>query len=332
MRWRPEGSPPPCKIFIIQLRRIGDCVLVAPVLDVLRGTWPEAKIHLLTEYPVPDLFAGDPRVHVVWARPQRAQLAGLAESIRRERFDLVLDFQSLPITAFLAWASGAYTVGFRKRFRGYARSVSLADHQGSDYTADHKLDLLRAIGIQTPLVLPRLFASKDDSSWAGLPKGPRVALVPVSPWAHKRWAPEAFAKTAKLLYDATGAVFVVAGGPGEDATLREVTKGMAGVPQAMKAFGRLRDLAAFLASADLFLGNDNGPRHVAAALGVPTLGYFNEINPTQWTPPGPGHPVIWDPARAKGRPYRRDLEIVPERPEAAAEAAARLLSKTVSRP
>jgi len=332
MRWRPEQGSSPRKILVIQLRRIGDSVLVAPVLDALRERWPEARIHLLTEYPVPDLFLGDPRVHVLWARPPRSRLAGLARNLRRERYDLVFDFQSLPVTAFLAWASGGFTVGFRKRFRGYVRGVALGDHRRSDYTADHKLDLLRAVGIDAPLTLPRLFAVPDAAPWEGLPEGPRVALVPVSPWPHKRWAPEAFAETARLLHAETGAVFVLAGGPGEDTTLEAVAGRLGGVPHRSRTFARVRELTAFLAGADLFLGNDNGPRHIAAALGIPTLGWFNEINPTQWTPPGPGNPVIWDPARAGGRPYRKDLDIVAERPEAAAKAAARLLRGTVSRP
>ena len=324
--WSPEAGAPG-KVLLIQLRRLGDAVLLAPVLDALRGAWPGAKVHLLTEVPVPDLYAGDPRVDVVWVRPPRARLAGLAGTLRKERFDLVFDFQSLPITALLAWRSGAFTVGFRRRFRFYARSVRLGNHAGTHYTPDHKLDLLRALGVPAVLGPTRLHPPEPDPSlWRGLPEGPRVALVPVSPWAHKRWAPEAFAETATRLHEATGAVFVLAGGPGEEESLLAVDELLAGVPHRVHEFRRVREFLAFLGSAALFLGNDNGPRHMAMALGVPTLGWFGRINPTHWTPPGPGNPVLWDRETAGRRPVREDLEIVPPRPEAAAEAAGRLLA------
>ncbi len=330
MRWSPEPGRPPGKVLVIQLRRIGDAVLLTPALDALGTEWPEARVHLLTSGPIPDLFAGDPRVAVTWTRPPRLRLPGLAARLRAERFDAVFDFQSLPWTAILCRTLGAYGVGFEKRRRrlGYRRIVPLSEHRGSDYAADHKLDLLRAAGLTAPLTLPRLIAPNARSPlWETLPAGPRVVLVPVSRRAHKRWGAEAFARTARLLHERTGAAFVVAGGPGEDAALDEVAAALDGVPHRRSTLTRLREMAELTAGADLFLGNDNGPRHIALALGVPTLAWFGTQNPTHWTPPGTArHRVIWDRGRAMGRPVRDDLVIVPETPEDAARAGAELLA------
>ncbi len=150
---------------------------------------------------------------------------------------------------------------------------------------------------------------------------------------HKRWTPEAFAETARRIHAESGAGFVLAGGPGEEPALSAVAAGLGGVPHRVRAFRRLGDLAGLLAGADLFFGNDNGPRHIALALGVATLAWFGTQNPTHWTPPGPGpHRVIWDPARAAGRPVRPDLPLVADRPEAAAAAGLELLAAAAASP
>lgn len=319
----------PGKVLLIQLRRIGDAVLITPALDAIRETWPETRIHLLTEAPVPDLFVGDPRVDAVWVRPLRARLLPFAASLRREGFDLVFDFQSLPVTSFLGWATRAYTVGFRKRFRHQSRSVLLEDHRGNDHAADHKLDLLRSVGLPAPYRNPRLHPPPAPHPlWDELPPGaPRVALVPISPWAHKRWDPEAWSETARLLHRRTGAVFAVLGGPGEEETVEATASGLSGVPHLSRNLHRLREFTEALAGADLFLGNDCGPRHMAAALGLPTIAYFRDVNPSHWTPPEAKHPVLWDTTLARGRPVSEDLRILPVEPEAAAGAAADLLKE-----
>jgi heptosyltransferase-3 len=330
MSWTPGLAQTPRKILLIQLRRIGDAVLVTPAIEALRDAWPAAELHLLTASPVEQLFEGDSRLARVWVRPSRSRLPALVRDLRAERFDLVFDFQSAPLTAFFAAVTGAFTVGFRRRWRRYHRAVELQLHQGSHYAADHKLDLLRAVGLMPRSLHPRLAdRAKDMTPWSDLPPGPKVAMVPVSPWAHKRWSPEAFAETARLLHQETGAVFVVAGGPGEETALREVADRLGDVPHRVHAFGPLRDLAAFLAGADLYLGNDNGPRHIALAQGVPTIARFSRDNPTHWTPPAdPRHPVIWDASHVQGRAVRGDLIILPENPIAVARAAAGLLRLT----
>ena len=135
MRWRPERGAAPRKILVIQLRRIGDAVLITPALDAIRDAWPAAEIHLLTSGAIPDLFENDPRVARIWTEPRGRPVGWLVLEIRRARFDLVLDFQSIPLTAGLSLLSGAYAVGFEKPYRRfcYRRVVSrlpqIPDHK-----------------------------------------------------------------------------------------------------------------------------------------------------------------------------------------------------------
>jgi ADP-heptose:LPS heptosyltransferase len=149
----------------------------------------------------------------------------------------------------------------------------------------------------------------------------------VSLRAAKRWEPARFAEAAGRLHARTGGVFALVGGPGEEDDLRATASRMTGVPHVVRTFARLGGIASVLAGADLYLGNDNGPRHVAVALGLPTVAWFGGRNPGVWTPPGSDrHCVLWNPARGDGSSVRADLRVLPERPEAAAEAAAELLA------
>ena len=319
----------PHRVLLIQLRRIGDTVLLAPALDALRDAWPDTRVHLLTEYPSCDLFQGDDRVDVVWVRAPKTSLLKLLPDLRRERFDLVLDFQSLPATSMLARAITAESLGFRDRFRWHHRSVDLNQHTGTHYTADHKLDLLRALGLSPKSIVPRLHPpSSPHEIWTELETPYKVLLSPVSPWVHKRWTTLAFAQTAEGIHAATGAGFVIAGGPGEDDVLNDVASQLNAVPHRTLTLNRIHDLARVCIGADLFVGNDNGPGHIALALGLPTLGYFSEVNPIFWTPPDPRHPVLWDLAHARGRSVPSGRTILPPRPEEAMQAAAHLLERS----
>ena len=96
----------------------------------------------------------------------------------------------------------------------YDSAWRLESHTGSDYAADHKLDLLRAAGLSPQLTLPRLHRPPtDDGHWSDFPDRQRVAVVPVSLRAHKRWTASGFAETLRLLHAKTGAGLVIAGGP-----------------------------------------------------------------------------------------------------------------------
>ena len=317
-------------MLLVQFRGVGDVVLVTPALDALRERWPGARLHLWTRPEMLPLFAGDDRVAALWTRPASSlRFPGMWRRLRAEGFDLVLDFQSLTVTAVAAALSGGYGVGFRKRLRGrlYHRAVALEEHAGTDYAADHKLDLLRALGLPAPLRPPRLHRpATPHPVWHRLEEGPRIAFAPVSRVPYKRWNPVKAAETARRLHAATGACFVLVGGPGETDQITEVDPHLGDVPRRIVVARDLAEMVQLFAGADLYLGNDSGPRHAAAALGLPTVAWFGPQNPSHWTlPHDPRHPVIWDRERAAGRPVREDLRILPEDPERVAEVAAALL-------
>jgi ADP-heptose:LPS heptosyltransferase len=154
---------------------------------------------------------------------------------------------------------------------------------------------LHAVGIAPVSVRPELFLSHEERARiheqlldrvfprGTSPRGPLIALHVGATWPAKQWGAEQYAKLAALLARSAGVRILLAGGPRDDATLREVEEKSQRTAQRIGPL-TLRELAALLSLAGAFVGNDGGPMHIAAAVGTPTVGIF-----------GPGEEQIWFP-------------------------------------
>ena len=159
--------------------------------------------------------------------------------------------------------------------------------------------LLESLGKPPEPQAPAIEVAPADDEWAveRLPKGrPLVGINPGATYGEaKQWFPDRFIETARRLAKKRGASFAVVGGPAE----RELGDRVAAEigPAAVSLAGRtsLPQLAAVIRRCSLFLTNDTGPMHVAAAVGVPIVAIFG---PTDWvaTPPyGDAHSIVRKP-------------------------------------
>jgi ADP-heptose:LPS heptosyltransferase len=162
-------------------------------------------------------------------------------------------------------------------------------------TGHKTLQLARLLRLdQAPL--PVAWFSPEDAARAsmllptGLPPGrPVVVLAPTANWAPKVWPSDRFVRIFQHLAAThlPGAVAAVIAGPGkvEAAMARPLLQAL---PDAIDLIGRLSlpEIAAFLARSDLFVGNDSGLMHLAAAAGAPTLGLFGPTSAAEYAPAG----------------------------------------------
>ena len=197
-------------------------MLTTPLLDAMAVAWPEAAIHLWTGSLTAPLFREDPRVTSILERGSDLGIPAAVASLRHARFDLVLDPQSVFLTALAARLSGGYAVGFRRRIRGrwYHRAAALEDHGGSGYAADHKLDLLRLLGVDCALVRPRLAGARSPAPV----KSPRILVAPGSPVPDKRWRIPELESACRAIVEATGGSIELAAGPGEEQALEKLAR------------------------------------------------------------------------------------------------------------
>jgi ADP-heptose:LPS heptosyltransferase len=293
------------RVLLIQLRRIGDVLMTTAAVRALREAWPEADLTYLTETPSQEVFANSPRVDRILLYPRAGGLLGhlrMMARLRRERFDVVVDFFSNPRSAQLAWSSGApRRIGFGYPGRRWAYTDRVAPPAGLRYAAADKVALLAPLGVRAASLLPEVFLSDTDRAQAreqvaalGVQPGELlVGLCPVSRQPYKVWPAPHFARLADALIERYGAKVLLFWGPGEEAFVHAVRAHM--VHHALPDYPvpRLPLMAALLERCHLYVGNDNGPRHFAIAVGTPTVAVFGKPHPESWTPPGdPRHRAI----------------------------------------
>jgi len=237
-------------------------------------------------------------------------------AIRRRRFDCVIDLTDGDRSAILALLSGAaIRIGFNEehRWRGLLYT-SVVQTDPKSHRVERDLEAVRALGIEPkagPLVLRT--SPQDDEEAAKLleevgvggargPVAPELAtgggppLVLLHPGARywfKAWPAERFAELADRLNKVLGCRVLV-GGDASDRGVAEVIRRRArSAPTVVAGRTTLLQLAALLKHCTLFIGNDNGPMHIAAALGTPVVALFGPSDPAVWGPRGGRAEVLY---------------------------------------
>ena len=291
------------RILFVTSNRLGDAVLSTGLLDHLIRTYPKARITVACGPVAEGVFQRMPnleRLVVIAKQPFGRHWLPLWGMAVTRWWDLVVDIRG----SALSWL-------IPTRHRAVMRPSS----------GPKTMQLARLLDLrQAPLPVV-WFSPEDDARAASLlpPASPVIVLAPTANWAPKVWPAERFVALFQCLASGLvpGAVPVVIAGPGESeaAMARPVLHGL---PNAIDLVGQLSlaEIAAFLARSRLFVGNDSGLMHLAAASGAPTLGLFGPTDATEYGPAG----------RRAAALTGLDAAMAGISVEAALEAAGRLLA------
>lgn len=286
----------PESILVVQLRRLGDVIVTTPALEALRLAFPRARLDFLVEPPGDQILDGNPHLNQVLRYDAARPLAMIGE-VRRRRYDWVLDFLGTPRSALLTALSGArLRAGPGHVFHRWAYQLRFPPPRPDRFAALVKLDSLReTFGIPPPDPVRPLFPIPEgadrraETAWAELglaPGEPVLAALPFSRRPTRRWPR---AHVARLLCDfhrAAGArTLLFWGGPGEGAEARWIRDHAGDSVLLVPDTRDLKFLGALLRRAAAALACDNGPKHMAIALGVPTLTLHGATRPAHWNPP-----------------------------------------------
>lgn len=282
------------KILVIQLYRIGDALLTTPAVKELKKNFPEATVDFLAENPAAEILKGNPHIDHLIVYDKKSPWRFIRQ-IRAQKYDWVIDFLGTPRSAVLTALSGArLKAGLARVFHRWAYNHPLTDPKGEFYVAEEKIRLLEPLGVRfhgdlsAEIRIPeeskafaRDFLSKNRISRL------RIVLSPVSRRHFNRWPLSRFAAVADRLISDLGASVLIVWGPGEKENADQIASAMKQKPLIAPKTGNLMDLAALIEGANLFIGNDNGVKHIAAALGVPTFTIYGPHSPVSWTFPDP---------------------------------------------
>lgn len=283
------------RILILQFRRLGDVLMTTPMLRALGQRLPDSAVDYCVEPSSAPAICNNPYVQHTMTAPNGPSIR-LVQELRRARYDAAIDTLGSPHSARLAWLTGApIRIGPARRWRSMFYTHAIPSWAGPRYSALGKLALLEPLGLHATDCRIEVFPSEDERLeaerfWAALesPKGRHVvAFSPVSRRPTKRWPAERFAEVCDHWAERAGVSYLPLFGPGEHDQVEAVVerarhRGAFLWPCSSVPFGVLAPL---IARCSCYLGCDNGIRHVAVAVGVPTAAVFGPPDPRSWTPP-----------------------------------------------
>lgn len=287
------------RVLLVRLRSIGDTVLSTPSLIALRRFLPDAQIDILLEdwvAPVLEGFEAVDNVLIVKKDDLKSSLR-TALKIRQNRYDVAYNLHGGTTATFFVRASGAkYRIGYenyRYNFLYNRRQPSSAIfwHRDKVHSAEQQLALLGFTGVPVSdqpkshlVVTEAARISIENKLKSAIPNSQsKIALLhPTTAFETKQWAIQNFAQIAEYLHE-RGMATIAVGAPNEKNVLDNLVN-KTRVPIQTFTDLSLTEITALASRAGLFVGNDSGIAHMAAAVNTPTVVIFGSSNINHWRP------------------------------------------------
>ena len=285
------------KVLLVRLRSIGDTVLATPSLSALKRFLPNVKIDILVEDWVAPLLTNHPHVDnvIVLERGGFMARARVARELRAANYDVVYNLHGGTTATFLTRATGArHRVGFKtyqyaQLHNHQAPSPLLLWGQQKTHSVEQQLALLGWTGVpvtdrprtQLGLSPPAAETVNRLLAEAGLTDRKLGLIHPAAAFATKQWAVEHFARVAEFVSERGFAPVAIAA-PNEKELLEKLCSE---ATVKITTFDlSLPEVTALAARSKLFVGNDSGIAHIAAAVGTPAVVIFGSSNIAHWRP------------------------------------------------
>jgi ADP-heptose:LPS heptosyltransferase len=285
---------------------LGDGVLLSPTITALNESFPRIAIVLVAKPAVCELYAHDSRIAECisftpsWFPGPENKHDGwtgfwqTVNILRKVECSVALNTASDTRTNLLVRFSGVgRLISARARHGDWLSSEIVAPELTLKHEAERQLELASAFlgKLLNPYPLRIQVSAEDEASAGALLdeiKGGEKPLAAIHPGANvsfKAWPPERFAEVGRFLVRSKSCRIVVLGAPGQEVALAKSLVESIG-PEAVSLAGKMppRTLLAFLRLCALYVGNDSGPMHLAAAAGCPTVAIFGATNPYRFAP------------------------------------------------
>ena len=265
-----ERLSPGARVAVIRLRSLGDCVLTTPAISLLKQARPDLRIAMAVEDAFAPVFSGNPDLE--------ALLSARPSEISRWRPELTLNLHGgatsvrLTLAARSRWRAGFSHFRFRPVYNiQIPRAQEILHVDRKVHTAEHVASAMFYLGVpQIEIPRARLFAQPSPSN------RPYAVLHPMASAPDKTWPAGNFLAVAEHVDKRLGLEPIFIAGPGESLDAFVPYRTFAGAP--------LEEIKSLLAGASLFVGNDSGPAHMAAAFGLPVVVLFGSSDPDIWRP------------------------------------------------
>ncbi len=298
----PEDFTPK-SILVVKLDHIGDVLLATPVFSNLRQTYPNTELHALCGQWGRVIFENHPDIDKVieynspiFSRSEhptsKKQAHQLFHQLRQQKYDILIELRG---DWRIIWFSVLKSTP-KRLCRAYLQIANKLNFQKihNTHEASRNLDVLKRAGISTPVQNTTFSISTENEQWASnflaeqqiKREIPLITIHPGSPIFVKRWKPERFAELADWLIAQKQAQILFVGVPDEIPIITQIQTLMKKGAINIGGKTTMPQLAAILEKSSMFIGNDSGPMHLAAAVGIPTIGLYGPGDPKRFGPVG----------------------------------------------
>ncbi len=292
----------PKNIIIRMPNWLGDLVMATPVIEDIRAKWPEAQITAMCQSNVAPILQKDPRLTTIFSfkRPSgwlhRSAVRDVIRTLKHNQYDLGILLTNSFSSAWYFWRGQVQNrIGYQGHYRSWLLSQAVPypkEIETQHLVKTYKM-LLEPLGIPLSESDPKLFITDEERKSAqellkqqGLSFGD--ILVGINPGAAfgtaKCWLPERFQEVTKKLLTYPNVKIVYFGDPAGAPLVNMICQDFP--EQVINLAGKtnLRQLMALIQLCQIFLTNDSGPMHIAAALGTPLLALFGSTSDVKTGP------------------------------------------------
>ncbi len=285
----------PSRILIRGANWVGDAIMTTPVIRAIRKNFPDADISILLKPWVEPVFSSNPfvdRILVYDDKGRHGKGLGtirLAKDLRAYDFDLAVSMQNAFEAALIAFLAGIpERLGYDTDGRGVLlnRSIKLDPALKKVHLIDYYRGILRGGGLYDDGRTLDLFIDPAEREWAGkilrdngVDTQPVIGINPgATGGTAKRWFPDRFAALCQRLAEHFGVRILIFGGPADNALGDEISKLSGNVCVNLAGKTTLAQAFALIERCSLFITNDSGLMHAAAALGINQVAVIGSTN------------------------------------------------------
>jgi heptosyltransferase-2 len=295
-RSQPESIK---KLLIVRLFGMGDAVLVASLISEIKRKHKKIKIHILATDETKKIFemSEADKIYTLNVKPRHiiTSFLRISSELKKEGYDATVDTEqfanlsAIIITRIASKFSVGYALGSRSKL--YDKTIRF---NASKHTLSTFSDLFSAIGLNlsaTSLFQLKVSRFEVKRATRFLKKNkinPHDILVGIHPGTgdtatFRRWMPKRFADVADHLAEKYNAKILLTGTKNEEKLLHLIASNMYSKPKIITSLS-LQQFTALTKRFNIFISNDTGPMHIAAAMGTPTIGIFGPNTPIRWAP------------------------------------------------
>ena len=287
------------KILVIRLRRIGDIIMTTPALSALRKNFPDVFISYVVEEPYKELIEGHPDLDEAIVLKQDRSLTdsfALLRKIRKEKYDVVLDFHSGPRSSLITLLSKArLKIGYRIKYRNFIYHLKIPRNpeEGHFHSVENHINFVRALGVDikslSPLSLPPAQKNEADKikkfqEENGL-EGFKVITIHISAGNEFRdWGVDNWVRLINLLSRRPDIKIVLIGADEDQKAGQEILNKCKQSIHSQVGRLNLREVRELISHSSLFVGPDSGPMHIAASTSTPIVALFGPTLPANFAP------------------------------------------------